>query len=49
MVLLDVDGFYTGLLDWLESLVPPGFVRPEALERLIVVPTVEAALGALPR
>jgi uncharacterized protein (TIGR00730 family) len=49
VILLDADGFYTGLLSWLESLVPPGFVRPEALERLIVVPTVEAALAALPR
>ena len=49
VILLDVDGFYTGLLSWLESLVPPGFVRPETLERLIVVPTIEAALAVLPR
>jgi uncharacterized protein (TIGR00730 family) len=47
VVLLDVEGFYTGLLDWLRSLVPPGFVRAEALDHVIVVHTVADALEAL--
>ena len=33
IVLLDPDGFYAGLLDWLASLVPAKFVRSEALGR----------------
>jgi len=48
IVLLDVDGFYTGLVRWLENLVPAGFVRHEALARLTVATTVPAALDALP-
>jgi uncharacterized protein (TIGR00730 family) len=48
VVLLNAGGFYTGLLTWLESLAPTGFVRPEALARLVVVDTLEAALAALP-
>jgi uncharacterized protein (TIGR00730 family) len=48
VVVLDADGFYAGLLAWLESLVPPGFVRPEALEHLTVAPTIDTALAALP-
>ena len=47
MVLLDVDGFYAGLLDWLRGLVPAGFVRAEALAYPTVVHTVEDALEAL--
>jgi uncharacterized protein (TIGR00730 family) len=49
VVLLDVDGFYAGLLDWLRSLVPPGFVRAEALDYLVVVGSVADALDALER
>ena len=47
VVLLDVDGFYTPLLDWVRNLVPPGFVRAEALGSLLVVHTVAEALDAL--
>jgi uncharacterized protein (TIGR00730 family) len=47
VVLVNVDGFYTGLLEWLGALVPTGFVRAEALARLVVVDSVEAALAAL--
>ncbi len=47
VVLLDVDGFYTGLLDWVRGLVGSGFVRAEAVARLKVVPDIEAALHAL--
>jgi uncharacterized protein (TIGR00730 family) len=47
VVLVDVDGFYTGLLEWVRGLVPSGFVRAEAVERLVVVDTIGAALDAL--
>lgn len=47
VVLLNVDGFYTGLLDWLRGLTASGFVRAEALGRLAVVESVDAALAAL--
>jgi uncharacterized protein (TIGR00730 family) len=46
VVLLDVDGFYAGLLDWLRGLVPGGFVRAEALRYLHVVHSVAAAVEA---
>jgi uncharacterized protein (TIGR00730 family) len=46
VVLLDADGYYTGLVSWLRGLVAPGFVRGDALDRLIVVSTVEDALIA---
>ncbi len=46
VVLLDVDGFWTGLLDWLRALVPLGFVRAEALAHLTVAHTVDEALDA---
>ncbi len=44
MVLLDPDGHYDGLMRWLESLVPSGYVTPTALERLLVTRDVEVAL-----
>jgi uncharacterized protein (TIGR00730 family) len=47
VVLLDVDGFYAGLLDWLARLVPLGFVRPEALAQVTVVDSVAAAVAAV--
>jgi uncharacterized protein (TIGR00730 family) len=47
MVLLDVDGFYTGLVDWLRALVPSGFVRADALDLLIVADSVPAAFDAV--
>jgi uncharacterized protein (TIGR00730 family) len=46
VVLLDPDGHYTGLLDWVRRLGERGFVRPEALTRLVVVTDVAAALDA---
>ncbi|MEV4537257.1 TIGR00730 family Rossman fold protein [Asanoa sp. NPDC049518] len=48
VVVLDVDGFYGGLLGWLSSLVPTGFVRRESIDRLIVVTSIDEALAALP-
>ena len=47
VVLLDPDGFYSGLLAWLGGLAERGFVRPEALALLVVVPTVTTALDAI--
>ena len=46
VVLLDPDEHYGGLLDWVRGLVDKGFVRPEALARLIVTRDVDAALDA---
>ena len=47
IVLLDQDGFYSGLLDWLDGLVQAGFVPPTARSALRVVGSVEDALDAL--
>ncbi|HTF08252.1 MAG TPA: TIGR00730 family Rossman fold protein [Asanoa sp.] len=49
VVVFDTDGFYTGLLTWLQTLPPGGFVRREAFDLLTVVDTVDAAIAALPR
>jgi uncharacterized protein (TIGR00730 family) len=47
VAVLDADGFYSGLLDWLRMLVTARFLRAEAMAALIVAPTVGAALDAL--
>jgi uncharacterized protein (TIGR00730 family) len=47
IVVLDADGFYAGLLGWLRGLVPSGFVRPEALDLLLVAGSVPAAFDVL--
>jgi hypothetical protein len=47
VVLLDVDGFYAGLMNWLDGLVGTGFVRPAALDLLIVTDSLPAALDAI--
>lgn len=44
VVLLDPDGHYAGLLRWLDGLVSTGYVTQGALDRLVVVEDVEAAL-----
>ena len=46
VVVLDPDGHYTGLLDWVRGLAEQGFVRPEALARLVIATDVTAALDA---
>jgi uncharacterized protein (TIGR00730 family) len=46
VVLLDPDGHYAGLLDWLHGLVPRGFLRDTALARLTVTADVVTALDA---
>jgi uncharacterized protein (TIGR00730 family) len=46
VVLLDPDGHYAGLLDWVYGLGDRGFVRPEAIARLVVATDVAEALDA---
>ncbi|MGS2613523.1 LOG family protein [Micromonospora sp. LZ34] len=47
MVLVDTDGFYRPLIDWLATLADRTFVKPAGLDLLTVVDTVPAALDAL--
>ncbi len=46
IVMLDPFGHYDGLLNWLRGLVDTGYVGARALDRLILVSNVEAALSA---
>jgi hypothetical protein len=48
-VLVDVDGFYAGLVSWLRGLVPGGFARASAVELLVVVGSVAAGLDEIER
>jgi uncharacterized protein (TIGR00730 family) len=41
------DGFYTGLVEWLRGLAATSFARVDALDLLIVVDSVPAALEAI--
>lgn len=45
VVLLDPAGHYDGLLAWLSSLVSSGYVAQGALDRLVVVTNIDAALS----
>jgi uncharacterized protein (TIGR00730 family) len=45
MVLLDPYGHYDGLLGWLDSLVPTGYVAQAALDRLWLTGDVQTALN----
>ncbi len=45
VVLLDPDGHYDGLWAWLEGLVESGYVHTGAMDRIIVVRDVGAALA----
>ncbi|HEY3010012.1 MAG TPA: TIGR00730 family Rossman fold protein [Micromonosporaceae bacterium] len=47
VVLLDADGFYRGLVEWLRGLPAAGFARRDALDLLVVAETVPAALSSL--
>jgi hypothetical protein len=47
IVLIDPDGFYTGLLGWLGALAETRFVRHAALELITVVGSVPAAFDAI--
>ena len=46
VVLLDADGFYGGLIEWVRGLAP-SFVRSSALDLLVVADSVPAALDAI--
>lgn len=46
LVLLDPGDHYDGLLAWLSALVDDGYVAQTAMDRLVVVDEVEAALAA---
>lgn len=46
VVMLDPFGHYTGLLTWLHGLIDSGYVTQRALDRLVVVEDVDAALAA---
>jgi uncharacterized protein (TIGR00730 family) len=47
MVLIDADGFYRPLLDWLRTITDQHFLKPAGLDLLTVVATVPEALKAL--
>jgi uncharacterized protein (TIGR00730 family) len=47
IVLLDPDGFYAGLLAWLDRLADTEFVRREALSQVKVVSSISAAFDAI--
>ena len=49
VAVLDPDGFYAPLWDWIQLLAARGFVRPEAWQLLIRVSAVSAAFDALER
>ena len=46
VVVLDPDGHYAGLLEWLRGLGSRAFLHPAALARLTLVTDVDAALDA---
>jgi len=47
VALVDQDGFYTGLVAWLQGLASTSFARDDALDLLIVADSVPAALDAI--
>jgi uncharacterized protein (TIGR00730 family) len=49
IVLVDPDGFYEGLLSWLDKLADTAFVRRDALDRVTVAGSVPAALDTIER
>ena len=46
VVVLDPDGHYGGMLDWLRGMVDTGFASQHSMDSLAVVTDVEAALDA---
>jgi uncharacterized protein (TIGR00730 family) len=47
IVLLDVDGFWAGMLTWLDRLADTAFVRRAALDRVTVVGSVPEAFDVI--
>ena len=48
-MLLDVDGFYDGLVAWLDGLVERRFVRAEAMHMVHVARSLDEALDVVER
>ena len=46
VVLLDPDGHWSGLLEWVRDIAGQGFLHPKATARLVVTTDVDAALDA---
>ena len=46
VVLLDPDGHWSGLLEWVQGIAEKGFLHPTAFGRLVVTTEVDAALDA---
>ena len=46
VVLLDPDGHWSGLLEWVRGIAGKGFLHPTAFGRLVVTTAVDAALDA---
>lgn len=49
IVLVDIDGFYSGLLSWLRELVDQRFVRAEAMAMVHLARTLDEALDVVER
>jgi uncharacterized protein (TIGR00730 family) len=49
IVLLDIDGFYRGLVSWLAGLVAQGFVREEGFATVHLARNVDEALDVVQR
>jgi uncharacterized protein (TIGR00730 family) len=49
VILLDADGFYTGLLAWLRGLEAAGFVTTKGMAKVHVVTTVDEVLDVVQR
>ncbi|WP_412540459.1 TIGR00730 family Rossman fold protein [Longispora sp. K20-0274] len=47
IILVNLDGFYDGLLAWLDRAVADTMVRPDALKAITVVEDLDAALALL--
>ncbi|GAA0541490.1 TIGR00730 family Rossman fold protein [Paractinoplanes ferrugineus] len=47
IVLLDPDGFYDGMLRWLDQLADTAFVRTSALEKVVIAKSIGAALDEI--
>ena len=47
VLLLDVDGFYTGLVEWLRGLATQRFLHPRALATVQIARSVGEALDAI--
>jgi uncharacterized protein (TIGR00730 family) len=49
VVVVNYNGFYDGMLTWLRRVAGAGMVRAKALESIVIVDSLSAALKALPR